>query len=179
MIARNSVWKRQGLKRFQHVLSTPAAAAAARPSLLSWGDFAIACSAKQALLLLLLVPFSLSMKTQYHKNAIENKEQSIGRFTRLQTGQCGISETDAAALDALSFFPQKNQLKKQMPRSSSSSSSLSSKRALLSAAFAAFVFFSMLSASSASRPLGEVEVSRSLRIEKRDKDFHDAAKKNF
>lgn len=40
-----------------------------------------------------------------------------------------------------------------MPRS------LSSKRILLSAAFAAFIFVSMLSASSASRPLVDAEVS--------------------
>ena len=42
-----------------------------------------------------------------------------------------------------------------MPRKSASSSS----SFLLSAAFAAFLFFSMLSASSASRPLAEAEVS--------------------
>jgi len=43
-----------------------------------------------------------------------------------------------------------------MPRKSSS---LSSPRIFLSAAFATFVFFSMLSASSASRPLVGAEVS--------------------
>lgn len=133
-------------KRFHHscfYLSTPPSRCRGRCR-----DSAIALFAKQS-------PFSCSFLSldEDFSQLERNREQRAEQRALYSTQGRRRDFTKLTPLLDASPPPKKKNYTKQMPRS------LSSKRILLSAAFAAFIFVSMLSASSASRPLVDAEVS--------------------